>query len=65
MIGILGLRVDERSRLEWMQDSDADFRSAWPHMEWPAQIGRRSGNWLNAELGQPLPRGDVEGREAT
>ncbi|QTQ31958.1 Uncharacterized protein pbN1_19680 [Aromatoleum bremense] len=31
MIGILGLRMDERSRLEWMQDGDADFRSAWPH----------------------------------
>ncbi|MBA4741135.1 MAG: type I-F CRISPR-associated protein Csy1 [Azoarcus sp.] len=42
--------------------ADADFCAAWQRMDWPAEIGRRFGNWLNHELGQSLPLGDIEGR---
>lgn len=42
--------------------ADADFCAAWHHMDWPAEVGKRFGNWLNAELGDTLPLGDIEGR---
>lgn len=42
---------------------DAEFCAAWQHMDWPAEIGKRFGNWLNAQLGQQLPLGDIEGRQ--
>ena len=32
-------------------------------MDWPAEIGHRFANWLNHELGQTLPLGDIEARE--
>lgn len=42
--------------------SRTEFHSEWHLMDWPAEIGRRFGNWLNHELGQSLPLGDIEGR---
>ncbi|HNR62473.1 MAG TPA: type I-F CRISPR-associated protein Csy1, partial [Thauera sp.] len=55
------LWLDPR-RAETDDETDTEFRSAWQRMEWPAEIGRRFGNWLNHELGQSLPLGDIEGR---
>lgn len=49
-------------RAEVDDSSDTDFGAAWQRMDWPAEIGRRFGNWLNHELGHALPLGDVEGR---
>lgn len=49
-------------RAESEEATDADFRAAWQHMNWPAEIGKRFGNWLNGELGQTLPLGDIEMR---
>lgn len=43
-------------------ESDAEFRNEWLAMEWPEKIGHRFGNWLNAQLGQQLPVGEVEQR---
>lgn len=42
---------------------DADFATTWRVMDWPAEIGKRFANWLNAELGQQLPLGDIEARQ--
>ena len=41
---------------------DEEFREAWLKMDWPAQIGHRFGNWLNARLQNHLPVGEVEQR---
>ncbi len=41
---------------------DAEFIAAWQQMDWPAEIGKRFGNWLNTQLGERLPLGDIEGR---
>ena len=49
-------------RAEIEEAGDADFRAAWQHMDWPAEIGKRFGNWLNGELGHTLPLGDIVGR---
>ena len=49
-------------RAEANDESDTNFRAAWQHMDWPAEIGRRFGNWLNHELGHALPLGDIEAR---
>ena len=49
-------------RAETDDPTDTEFCSAWQRMDWPAEIGRRFGNWLNHELGQSLPLGDIEGR---
>lgn len=51
------------SRAAANKADDADFSAAWQRMDWPAEIGRRFGNWLNAQLGQQLPLGDIEGRQ--
>lgn len=42
---------------------EGEFRSDWLLMDWPAQIGHRFGNWLNAQLRTRFPYvGDVEHR---
>ena len=42
---------------------EADFAREWLWMDWPAEIGQRFANWLNAQLKGKLPVGDVEARE--
>jgi len=49
-------------RAEGDDATDTDFHAAWQRMDWPTEVGRRFGNWLNHELGQALPLGDIEGR---
>lgn len=64
-----GCRLAEAERL-WLDprraeaddETDADFHAVWQHMDWPAEVGRRFGNWLNHELGQALPLGDIDAR---
>lgn len=41
----------------------ADFAGQWLAMDWPADIGKRFANWLNAQLQGKLPVGDAEARE--
>lgn len=41
---------------------DEAFGQAWHYMDWPAEIGKRFGNWLNGRLGGHLPVGEVEAR---
>lgn len=55
------LWLDPR-RAEGKEAVDEEFRAAWLNMDWPTEVGRRFGNWLNHELGQTLPLGDIEGR---
>ncbi|WP_397473640.1 type I-F CRISPR-associated protein Csy1 [Pusillimonas sp.] len=43
-------------------ESDEKFLAEWQKMAWPAQIGHRFGNWLNARLQDHLPVGEVEHR---
>ena len=40
-----------------------DFAREWLQMEWPAAVGKRFANWLNAQLRGKLPVGDAEARE--
>lgn len=40
-----------------------EFREQWLWQDWPAEIGRRFGNWLNSQLDARLPLGDAEARE--
>lgn len=42
---------------------EVDFRERWLWQDWPAEIGRRFGNWLNAQLEGHLPVGDAEMRQ--
>lgn len=47
----------------WRAEDDSQFRRDWISMDWPAQIGHRFGNWLNARLKTYFPYvGDVEHR---
>ncbi|MDO5103200.1 MAG: type I-F CRISPR-associated protein Csy1 [Lautropia sp.] len=39
------------------------FASAWFRLDWPDDVGRRFGLWLNQKLRRDLPVGDVEARE--
>ncbi len=39
-----------------------DFAQEWLALEWPAEIGKRFGRWLNQQLQNRLPVGDVEAR---
>ncbi|MCQ4167389.1 type I-F CRISPR-associated protein Csy1 [Tahibacter harae] len=41
---------------------DDDFHSEWRRMNWPEEIGRSFGYWLNKELGERLPVGLIEQR---
>ena len=43
-------------------ESDDVFRARWLAMDWPKEIGQRFGNWLNGQLGDRLPVGDIEQR---
>ncbi|MEJ2626336.1 MAG: type I-F CRISPR-associated protein Csy1 [Pseudolabrys sp.] len=43
-------------------ETDLDFRQRWLSTDWPADIGHRFGNWLNARLKGQLPVGDIEQR---
>lgn len=45
-----------------LPDEDA-FAEEWLWLDWPDDVGRRFGNWLNAQLKDKLPVGDVEFRE--
>lgn len=41
---------------------EADFAREWLQMDWPAVVGQRFANWLNAQLRGKLPLGDAEAR---
>lgn len=43
-------------------DADDVFAARWQWMDWPAQIGKRFGNWLNSALEGKLPVGSIEQR---
>jgi CRISPR-associated protein Csy1 len=66
-----GWSLDARCRLVraeqlWLDparaEQDEEFRNDWRRMDWPEDIGRRFGNWLNSKLVDRLPVGDVEQR---
>lgn len=40
---------------------EAQFASDWLYMDWPAEVGKSFGAWLNNALGEQF--GDVEARE--
>lgn len=44
------------------QPDEADFAREWLQMNWPATVGQRFANWLNAQLRGKLPVGDAEAR---
>ena len=44
------------------QSDEADFAREWLQMDWPAAVGQRFANWLNAQLRGKLPVGDAEAR---
>ena len=44
------------------QPDEADFAREWLQMDWPAAVGQRFANWLNAQLRGKLPVGDAEAR---
>lgn len=58
------LALDEQLWLDPLRaEEEGEFRSQWLLMDWPAQIGHRFGNWLNARLRTRFPYvGDVEHR---
>lgn len=39
---------------------DVEFAETWQRLHWVDEIKRRFGNWLNAQLGEKLPLGDIE-----
>lgn len=41
---------------------EADFAREWLQMDWPAAVGQRFANWLNAQLHGKLPVGGAEAR---
>lgn len=43
-------------------DADDVFAARWQRMDWPEQIGKRFGNWLNGALERKLPVGSIEQR---
>ncbi|MDY0292821.1 MAG: type I-F CRISPR-associated protein Csy1 [Desulfuromonadaceae bacterium] len=44
------------------QPDEADFAREWLQLDWPAAVGQRFANWLNAQLRGKLPVGDAEAR---
>ena len=44
------------------QPDEADFAREWLQLDWPAAVGQRFANWLNAQLRCKLPLGDAEAR---
>jgi len=68
----VGWSADERCRLVdeerlWLDpgrvETDDEFRERWLWMEWPDQIGKRFGNWLNSQLDKKLSVGEAEARQ--
>jgi CRISPR-associated protein Csy1 len=43
-------------------EADDAFAARWQWMDWPGQIGKRFGNWLNSALEGKLPVGSIEQR---
>ena len=43
--------------------AEAQFASDWLYMDWPAEIGKSFARWLNKQLKNQLPVGDVEARQ--
>jgi CRISPR-associated protein Csy1 len=41
---------------------ETQFAHDWLYMDWPAAVGQRFANWLNAQLRGKLPLGDAEAR---
>ncbi len=41
---------------------DDEFRMRWQQLDWPIEIGRRFGNWLNQRLDGQLPLGEIQQR---
>lgn len=67
-----GWSLDAKCRLVlaeqlWLDPARAEhdeaFRSEWRRMDWPDEIGKRFGNWLNGKLTGKLPAGDIEQRQ--
>lgn len=58
-----------REEMLWLDPLRAEFpdeeafAKEWLWMDWPALVGQRFGAWLNAQLENKLPVGDVELRE--
>ena len=56
-------RLAEAERL-WLDPRrcviDANFASTWYGTKWEEEIDHRFANWLNHELGENLPMGDIE-----
>ena len=44
-------------------EEDEEFRKQWLWMGWVDEVGKRFGNWLNAQLDNKLPLGEVEQRQ--
>jgi len=44
------------------QPDEANFAREWLQMDWPAAVGQRFANWLDAQLRGKLPVGDAEAR---
>ncbi|TAG78795.1 MAG: type I-F CRISPR-associated protein Csy1 [Burkholderiales bacterium] len=44
------------------QRDEAEFAHEWLQMDWPATVGQRFANWLNAQLRGKLPVGDAGAR---
>ena len=44
------------------QPDEAEFAREWLQLDWPAAVGQRFANWLNAQLRGKLPLGDAEAR---
>ena len=44
------------------QPDEAEFAREWLQLDWPAVVGQRFANWLNAQLRGKLPLGDAEAR---
>lgn len=67
-----GWSLDARCRLVqaeqlWLDparaEQDETFRVEWRWMDWPDEIGKRFGNWLNSKLARKLPVGEFEQRQ--
>lgn len=59
------LNRDEQLWLDPMRaelPDEAEFAQEWLAMEWPEAVGKRFGNWLNAQLEGKLHFGDIEFR---
>ncbi len=65
-----GWSADTRCRLPeyqqlwldpWRADTDADFAARWHGEDWPLEVAKRFGRWLNQQFdASPLEMGDAE-----